>query len=153
MNWNKLTDQIDIENFMELFGGFHDSCFKELHMWNKTFVDDDFSMSMSFELDTCVRVLFQRQVSEPSAIELLFKGVTQFHVIPRAKGQDSIIYGAKLMFKDGLFYWAENEEWQIHQPFLHPISWISAKELLWRDVSLWMGEEQRYGVLENEQDQ
>ncbi|RAZ79287.1 hypothetical protein [Planococcus halotolerans] len=153
MNWNKLNDQIDIENFMELFGGFHDSCLKELYMWNENSVDENFSMSMSIHLDTCVRVLFQRQAPEHSAIELLFKGITQFHIIPRAEGQDSIIYGSKLMFKEGLFYWAEDEEWQIDQPFLRPRSWISAKELFWRDVSSWMGQEQRYGVLEEKDSQ
>lgn len=138
---------------MELFGGFHDSCLKELYMWTETSVSENFSMSMSIELDTCVRVLFQRQVPEPSAIELLFKGVTQFHVVPRAEGQDAIIFGAKLMFKEGLFYWAEDEEWQLDHPFLHPISWISSKELLWRDVSSWMGEKQRYGVLKDADNQ
>lgn len=153
MNWNKLNDQLDIENFMELFGGFHDSCLKELYMWTGTSVNEKFSMSMSIELDTCVRVLFQRQVPEPSAIELLFKGVSQFHVVPRAEGGASGIFGAKLMFKEGLFYWAEDEEWQLDQPFLHPISWISAKELLWRDVSSWMGADQRYGVLKDEENQ
>lgn len=151
MNWIKLNDPIDIENFMDLFGGFHDSCLKELYMWTETFVDKEFSMGMSIELDTCVRVLFQRQVPDPSAIELFFKRVTHFHMHPRAEGQDSIIYGAKLLLKEGQFYWAEDEEWDIDQPFSFPISWISAKELYWRDVSSWMGEEQRYGVLRDEE--
>ncbi|SDN62516.1 hypothetical protein [Alkalicoccus daliensis] len=151
MKWNKINNFTDIENFMDFFGGFHDSCLKELYMWTEAFVDEDLSMSMSSELDTCVRVLFQRQVLGPSAIELLFKGVTHFHIHPRAEDQDSIIYGAKLLLKEGQFYWAESEEWQIDQPFLYPISWISAKELHWREVSLWMGKEQRYGVMNNEE--
>lgn len=151
MNWNKINSSTDIENFMDLFGGFHDSCLKELYMSTETFVDEDLSMSMSVNLDTCVRVLFQRQDRDPSAIELLFKGVTHFHIHPREDGQDSIIYGAKLVLKEGLFYWAEDEDWQIDQPFLHPVSWISAKEVHWRDASSWMGEEQRYGVLRDEE--
>lgn len=150
MNWNKLNDRIEVERFMEHFGRFHDSCLKELYMWTETSVDEEFSMRMSIELDSCVRVLFQRQVPEPSAIELLFKGVSQFHIVPGAEGYNSIILGAKLMFKEEFFYWAADEEWQIDQPFLRPISWISAKELFWRDVSSWMGEKQRYGLLKGE---
>lgn len=151
MNWNKINSSTDIENFMDLFGGFHDSCLKELYMSTETFVDEDLAMSMSVNLDTCVCILFQRQDRDPSAIELLFKGVTHFHIQPRAEDQDSIIYGAKLVLEEGRFYWAEDEEWQINHPFLHPVSWISAKELYWRDVSPWMGKEQRYGVISNEE--
>jgi hypothetical protein len=151
VNWNKINNSTDIENFMDLFGGFHDSCLKELYMSTETFVDEELSMSMSVNLDTCVRVLFQRQDRNPSAIELLFKGVTHFHMHPSAKNQDSIIYGAKLLLKEGQFYWAEDEEWQIDQPFLHSISWISAKEIYWRDVSPWMGKEPRYGVISDEE--
>lgn len=151
MNWNKFNNSTDIENFMDLFGEFHDSCLKELYMSTETFVDEELSMSMSVNLDTCVRILFQRQDRDPSAIELLFKGVTHFHIYPRAENQDSIIYGAKLLLIEGQFYWAEDEEWQIDQPFLQPISWISAKEIYWRDVSPWMGKKRRYGVLGEEE--
>ncbi|WP_282020939.1 hypothetical protein [Planomicrobium okeanokoites] len=151
MDWNKISNQTDIEILMENFGGFHDSCLKELYLWTNTFVDEDFSMSISLGLDTCVRALFQRQVSDPSAIELVFKGVTQFHMTPSARGQDSIIFGAKLLVKDGLFYWAGDEEWQPDHSFLSPVSWISARELHWRDASSWMGEEQRYGRMKNEE--
>lgn len=152
MNWNKINDSKDIENFMDLFGGFHDSCLKELYMSTGTFVNEDLSMSMSVNLDTCVRILFQRQDREPSAIELLFKGVTHFHIQPRAEDQDSVIYGAKLLLEEGQFYWAEDEEWQIDHPFLHSVSWISAKEIYWRDVSSWMGKKQRYGVISDKEE-
>jgi hypothetical protein len=51
-------------------------------MWTERYVDENLSMGMSPELDTNVRILFQRQFRDPSAIELLFEGVTQFHIIP-----------------------------------------------------------------------
>lgn len=135
---------------MDLFGGFHDSCLKELYMSTETFVAEDLSMSMSVNLDTSVRILFQRQDRDPSAVELLFKRTTHFHIYPRGENQDSIIYGAKLVLEEGQFYWAQDEEWQIDKPFLHPISWIAAKELHWRDVSPWLGKEQRYGVISHD---
>lgn len=150
MNWIKINNSTDIENLMDLFGGFHDSCLKELYMWTEAFVDENLSMSMAVNPDTCVRILFQRQDQDPSAIEMLFKEVTNFHIHPRID-QDSIIYGAKLLMKNGQLYWAEDQEWQIDQPFLSPISWISAKEIHWRDVSTWMGKEQRYGVISDEE--
>jgi hypothetical protein len=104
VNWNKFNNSTDIGKFMDLFGRFHDSCLKELYMSTETFVDEELCMSMSVNLDTCVRILFRRQDRDPSAIELLFKGVTHFHIYPRAENEDSIIYGAKLLLKEGQFY-------------------------------------------------
>jgi len=54
-----------------------------------------------------VRILFQRQYCDPSAIKLLFEGVTQFHIVP----SHSIIYDAKLILHNGIFYWAGNYDW------------------------------------------
>lgn len=151
MTWHQMDDSTAIADFMELFGGFHDSCLKELYMWTETFVDEDLDMSMSTDLDACARILFQRQAPAPSAVELLFKGVMNFHICPSSKNSDPVIYSAKLMAYDGQFYWAQDEDWQIDQPFRHSVSWISAQEVYWRDASSWIGERQRYGVLRVEE--
>lgn len=74
MIWNELNDSNDIEKLLKTFGGFHDSCLKELYMWTESYVDENLSMTMSIDLDTNVRILFQRQWDNPSAIELLFDG-------------------------------------------------------------------------------
>ena len=83
MEWIEVNDSEDIENLLEKFGGFHDSCLKELFMWTDSYVDENLSMGVSAELDTNVRILFQRQFRDPSAIELLFEGVTQFHIVSK----------------------------------------------------------------------
>lgn len=91
MDWIEIKDSKDIENLLDKFGRFHDSCLKELFMWTESYVDENLSMGMSTELDTNVRILFQRQYHDPSAIEILFEGVTQFHVVPSPINYDSII--------------------------------------------------------------
>ncbi|EST12652.1 hypothetical protein [Sporolactobacillus laevolacticus] len=67
MEWKEIKDSKDIENILYLFGGFHDSCLKELYMWTESYVDENLSMRMPTELDTHARILFQRQVHNPSA--------------------------------------------------------------------------------------
>jgi hypothetical protein len=104
-------------------------------------------MSISPELGTNVRILFQRQFRDPSAIELLFEGVTQFHIVP---SPDSIIYGAKLILHEGFFYWADDDGWELEDYTLSTNNWISAESLRWREVSSWMGKQNRYGVINKE---
>lgn len=143
MSWNTIKTKEDIDNLLRLFGGFHDSCLKELYLWTDSCVDENLSMRIS--PSTNVRILFQRQYENPSAIELLFKGVTQFRVTP--KKHDPIIYDASLIFQNNLFYWADDSSWKPDQVTEYEVSWISAKSVKWRDVSSWMGDTMRYGVI------
>lgn len=147
MEWLEVKNNKDIENLMQTFGGFHDSCLKEVYMWTKSYVNDN--LSMSLVPDTNVRILFQRQYRNPSAIELLFSGVAQFHMVPSPENYDSIIYGAKLALHKGLLYWANDNSWEPENSIITEISWLSAKSLKWRDISSWMGKENRYGIISN----
>ncbi|HDX9610175.1 TPA: hypothetical protein ROY01_001167 [Bacillus toyonensis] len=145
MTWNTLKTKEDLEELLQLFGDFHDSCLKEVYMWTDSYVDENLSMRMAS--GTNVRILFQRQYANPSAIELLFETVTQFHVTPPPENHDSIIFGASLLLQNNLFYWADDYGWKPNKPSPYEVNWISAKNIKWRDVSSWMGDEMRYGVI------
>ena len=69
-------------------------------------------MTVPGELDTNVKMLFQRQYSNPSAIELLFEGVTGIHIIPTPENYDSIIRDAIILKSNGNFYWADDYNFQ-----------------------------------------
>ncbi|MEH6940031.1 hypothetical protein V7056_19630 [Bacillus sp. JJ664] len=145
MEWKEIKTSDDIKKLQMVFGGFHDSCLKELYLWTDSYVDEDLSMAMTS--GTNVRILFQRQFENTSAIELLFEGVKQFHMSPPPEDYDSIIYGASLLIEDELIYWANDSSWSPTNNIDYDVSWISSKRLRWRDVSSWMGEKMRYGVI------
>ncbi|MGG3526895.1 hypothetical protein COM13_19110 [Bacillus pseudomycoides] len=145
MSWNTIKTKENIENLLHLFGGFHDSCLKESYLWTDSCVDENLAIGMSS--GTNVRILFQRQYENPSAIELLFEGVTKFHLTPPPENHDSIIFGASLLLQNNLFYWADDIGWQPNEVTPYEVSWISAKSVKWRDVSSWMGDKMRYGVI------
>jgi len=145
MKWNEIKTTEDIKKLQMFFGGFHDSCLKELYLWTDSYVDEDLSMAMTS--GTSVRILFQRQSENISAIELLFEGVKQFHISPPPEDYDSIIYGASVLIEDELIYWADDSSWKPKKNIDYDISWIAARELRWREVSSWMGEKMRCGVI------
>ena len=145
MNWQHLESQTDLDRLLSLFGGFHDGCLREAHIWTEHYVFPDLRMHCIGDLDTRVRILFQRQFSNPSAIELLFEQVTTFHFQSSLPNYDSIIYDATLLHCDGLFYWAETDGWSPKDAGRNDVTWIAAKMLSWRDASEWMGNELRFG--------
>jgi hypothetical protein len=145
MEWNQINNKEDIKFLMNKFGGFHDSCLKELLLSTESFVDQNFAMAPN--PNTNVRVLLQRQNEDASAIELLFEEINKITIVPAPENCDSIILGATILYQDGLYFWANVDDWTPEENSDY-VSWISAKSLKWRDVSSWMGEKMRYGVLE-----
>ncbi len=145
-NWTEVTDSDDVEVLLSTFGGFHDSCIKELHMWTGHFVDPDLSMRTSGDLDCNVRILCQRQWENPSAVELWFEEVTELHVSPSPLNYDSIILEATLEVNNGSIYWADDGDWSPGGDGNEKVTWIASRKLRWRDVSSWMGAAMRYGA-------
>lgn len=149
MTWNALSSQSDLDALLKLFGGFHDGCLHEAHIWTEHSVDSEMRMSVSGDLDTRVRLLIQRQWRDPSAIELLFEQVVTFHLQPSAANYDSIIYEATLLHDGDTFYWADEGGWSPMGEARDRCIWIAGKRLSWRDASRWMGPELHYGAAED----
>lgn len=149
MSWHPICDQADIQDLMSKFGGFHDGCVREAHMWTQSWVNDDLAMAVAANLDTRFRLWIQRQFRDPSAIELLFEEVVTIHWVPTADNYDSIIFGASLVIEDNLIYWSPDYQWTPNQPERDKFTWIAAKKLSWREVG-WLGEELHYGPKPNE---
>ena len=144
-SWKPLTSQADCDALMKLFGGFHDGCIREAHVWTETSVDAALGMSCPSHLDTRIQLLIQRQWKAPSAIELLFEQVVTFHLQPSADNYDSIIFSAEMLCRDDTFYWADLGGWLPESPSSNDATWVAAKSVSWRDASEWMGSDLHYG--------
>ncbi|OXM82283.1 hypothetical protein CF651_31760 [Paenibacillus rigui] len=148
MDWIPLNTQEDLDKFMNLFGWFHDACLKELYLWTEHYVDFNYSMGVSDKLDNRIRTLFQRQWQNPSAIELLFEEVIKLSISPSPENYDSIIYEGTFLYDNGIFYWADDRNWNPNKKLDYKVNWIAARKVSWREVSNWMGKQQRYGIVE-----
>ena len=149
MNWNIIKDQDDVDSLMALFGGFHDGCLREAHLWTGHWVSNDLAMTCPDSLDNCIRILVQRQFKDPSAIELLFEEVTRFNLVPSPENYESIIFEDILLVQDGTIYYPPNVGWWPEFPSRDEVTWVSAKRLRRRRVK-WLGAELHYGPDENQ---
>jgi hypothetical protein len=147
MSWKEIKSQSDADHLMDLFGGFHDACLREAHLWTDHWVGPTLSMSCPGHLDNRLRLLVQRQFKDPSAIELLFEELTRFNLVPSPENYDAVIFEATLLVKDENIYWSCRDNWKPDSPTRDSGTWVSARRLCWRPVD-WLGRELRYGPKE-----
>ena len=124
-NWNQITNEREIEALLNLFGGFHDGCIRDIYVTTKQQVNTD--LSMTFDNEQEAIVLFQRQFKNPTAIELRFSELERLNFNPP---EDGIIYDCRLELIEGTFYWADEENWEHGD---NSVTWISSKKLFWRE--------------------
>lgn len=113
------------------------------------YVNEDLSMAVPGELDTNVKLLFQRQYDNPSAIEILFENVTGIQIIPSPENYDSIIGDVIILKVGDNFYWGDDCNWHPKENSDACSNWISAKKMKWREVNDWMGKQNRYAIGES----
>lgn len=147
MDWIEIKTEDDIKNLLNTFGWFHDGCLREIHLWNSYHVSEDLGMCCG-DYSINAKVLFQRQFENPSAIEIYFREIQRMNVISTSSDYWYSILGVTLEYKDGIYYWADEEDWNIDNPNNDNTMWISAKGIKWRDRSEFIGEKLRYGQRE-----
>ncbi|MGE7920601.1 hypothetical protein ACQKM9_16930 [Viridibacillus sp. NPDC093762] len=144
MDWQTLSTDEDIKTFMNNFGYFHDSCLKESHVQTKSFVGENYGMAI--DPSTSVRLFFQRQAGPISAIEIIFEEIIHFCISPFPESYCAVILDSTFIKQNGIFYWANCEGFNPEILSLEEgLTWISAKNVKWRDRSNLMGGQLIYG--------
>lgn len=106
--------------------GNYDGVLREMHLWNDYYVGDDLSMDSGDGMLNA-KVLFQRQWEKPSTIEMLFWGVNNINIVSTPSDYWYMIFDATLIYKDGLYYWAEAGDWEIED---NSVTWLSSKNII-----------------------
>jgi hypothetical protein len=85
-------------------------------------------------------LLFQRQYKNLPVIELKFDNVDQFNYNPLEQGSYAVILDATFIKTDGLFYWADEDNWKIVD---NEAVWISGERVYWRERPELLGQVNR----------
>ncbi|TYQ15434.1 UNVERIFIED_CONTAM: hypothetical protein Cloal_1887 [Acetivibrio alkalicellulosi] len=146
--WNKVKKQDDIEMLMKAYGGFHDSCIKELNYVSGASVDDKKNMYFGAPNDRELHIIFQRQW-DPITIELCFSGLRRMNLVGWESNYFCDIFDSYLSFDndlitgldDNLIVWADNANFDVKNvaggsAIKEPMtSFVIANELKWRFIS------------------
>ena len=125
--WTEIKNQMDIDNLLNLYGYFHDSCLRDIYISTQEFVDE--KRAMHFENILTATLLFQRQFKDNTVLELKFEYVDGFNYVPLKDNYTNVILDATLKTENEFFYWADFQDWEIGD---NDSIWISGKKLFWR---------------------
>ena len=134
MEWNYIKTNEDIEKLMKTFGGFHDSCIKEISYISGAYVNEELSIQPSNNKRE-VKVLFERQLSNPTSIEMVFEKVRKLNLAPIDERYDCVILDSFMEFVENKIYWADCSDLDIHDIREYDdYTWICAESVKWRIV-------------------
>ena len=101
--WSEIKDQRGIDDLMENFDFFHDTCVRDIYISTKEFVDEE--RSMYFDNVLTVSLLFQRQSRENSILELKFEVLKKMDYDWL---RSTLMYEATLKIDNNLFHWKDD---------------------------------------------
>ncbi len=129
MEWIELKSQEDINNFMNDFYSFHDSCIKECSYITGMSVDEKNNMGQD-SANSKIKMIFQSQLCRP--IEICFEEIQEANIHTYNTNEYfNDIYEATFFIEDGLIYWANINEWNKNNTE-QEITYIVSKKVKYR---------------------
>ena len=142
--WKKIESQKDIDELLDFYGGFHDSCLVSAVFHSGAYVTDGLSMGFGAAEEYTLTTTFQRQW-RPKTLEMRFVGLRRFHLTGAENNYIPLLLDAFITFHENLLpgepkrviVWSEYEfnAAEIDNSLTEPgESYIVANRLEWRII-------------------
>ncbi len=132
IEWHEINTEEQLNDFLDIYGGFHDSCIKELKYLSGAFVNQNLDMYPVND-QRKLHIIFQRQNELLTAIEIEFSGLLRLNLIPNNAFHTCEILDVSMFFEDGKIYWGDSN-WFKEQRELYRGTWLCAEKARWREV-------------------
>lgn len=141
--WNEIVCKKDLDSFMNIMCGFHDSCVKEIKYISGAYVNEKLSMSpVNSQRILCV--IIQRQFEDPSAIEMQFAGLKYLKLFPNGENYTCEILDASMIIKEDCIYWCDCGGLSENDIESYTGTTICASKVRWRAADEYIGEQEVY---------
>ena len=141
--WKEILNQNDLDNFMEMLYGFHDSCLKELNYMSGAYVNESFEM-YPINNQRILKVIIQRQFQNPCAIEMEFIGLKHLIMYPNDPYYTCEILDATMILKDDCIYWCDCGGLSESDLKDYEGTLICASKVRWRSADEYIGQKEIY---------
>ena len=136
--WNEIVCKKDLDSFMNIMCGFHDSCVKEIKYISGAYVNEKLSMSpVNSQRVLCV--IIQRQFGDPSAIEIKY-----LKLFPNGENYTCEILDASMIIKEDCIYWCDCGGLSEKDIESYTGTTICASKVRWRAADEYIGEQEVY---------
>ncbi len=143
--WNKVSTQVELDDFIAKFLGFHDSCIKEIKYTSGAFVNENLSMHPLNDKRK-LTVIIERQFDDYPIIELEFSGLQYLKLYPIQENYTCEILDSTVIFKDGYIYWADIGGLEENQLDDYDGTVVCAEKLRWRRLDVPFGDKELYSL-------
>lgn len=140
--WNEIITDNDLTEFLELYGGFHDCCLKELRYISGAFVNKDLSMK-PINTQRKLLVLLQRQSEDNPVVELEFSCLESLNLKPVNQTYTCEILDVSMFFENGKIYWGDSDLFETQRE-QYEGTWLCAGKARWRFVDKYIGDQEIY---------
>lgn len=141
--WNEILNEDDLNDFLNQFGFFHDSCIKEIKYISGAYVNQDLSMH-PINSARRIKIIFQRQYPNPSAIEMEFIGLLRLSLVPPDDNYTCEIVDATMMRSDDRVYWCDCGGLSAMDMSDYQGTLICSSSVRWRAADEFMGQKEIY---------
>lgn len=145
--WHEINNEDEMKAFLNSIYCFHDSCLKELHYESGAFVCDNLDM-LPINSKRCLKVIFQRQFEENSALELEFYELEYMNLCPVSDKYTCEILEADLFFHNGKVFWTDDIIRNYEELDKYEGTIICASKMRWRTLENSLGEKTLFQIKE-----
>lgn len=138
--WHRVNSQEEANRLLDRVQYFRDAILRECKFSQGAFVDEKLALSIAHKPH--LRCLFQRQKTEPEAVEIFFVNVESIRLRPMPY---DTIEEATIRFSDGKLIWSDHNDIGLQK-----ISIISSDFAYWREIKGWLGQRERYTAVQSD---
>ena len=141
--WNELTSESDLNSFMKMHYGFHDSCIKEMKYMSGAYVNENLGMWPA-NSKRVLRMIVQRQFEGSSVIEMEFEGLVFLKLFPNDEDYTCEILDATMIWKEDCIFWCDYGGLTEAEIADFEGTAICAQKVRWRIVNEYLGDKEVY---------
>ena len=141
--WSEIADEKDLNSFMDIMYGFHDSCIKEIKYISGAYVDETLGM-FPVNNQRILSMIIQRQLTNPSVFEMQFMGLKYLRLFPNDENYTCEILDATMILKEDCIYWCDCGGLSEKNIESYAGTTICASRVRWRAVDEYIGSKEIY---------
>ena len=142
--WNNIKNEADLQEFMNIHQGFHDSCIKEFKYISGAYIEGKWMHPVNDQ--RILKLVIQGPFEHGHAVEIEFSGLKSLRYFPCDDDYTCEILDSTVILKDDCIYWCdcgglteEDVETEAYQGFA-----VCAAKARWRAASEYTGSKEVY---------
>ena len=143
--WNEINNDRDLNNFMDMQYGFHDSCVKELKYISGAYANEKFMHPIN-DL-RILNIIFQGRFKNSDVIEMEFIGLKYLKMFPNDENYTCEILDATMFLKEDCVLWCDCGGLSEDDLSSYEGTLICAAKVRWRPVDKYIGQNEIYTAL------